>query len=84
MFNFFDLQENFYKLRKILLNEYQESIFDFIKKRSFTEISGEKYFDNLFESLLYYKQKQDIRSLDMIDIRIILNSNTILEDLMEK
>ena len=81
VFNFFDLQEDFEKLRMIILNKFQNSFFDFIKKRTFEEMSGDKYFDDLIESIIHFKGNN--KDYDFVDKRIMENVNELLEKLTQ-
>jgi hypothetical protein len=79
IFNLFDLQEDFLKLKMILLDKNQFSLFDFIKKRSFEEISGEKYFEDLIESIIYFKENKKNINMSMTDKRILENIDDIID-----
>ena len=81
VFNFFDLQEDFEKLKLILLDKNNNLLFDFIKKRTFEEISGEKYFDDLLESIVYYKENKG--DVNIIDRKIMKNIDEVLEKLTQ-
>ena len=80
VFNFFDLQEDFEKIKLILLDKYQNCFFDFIKKRTFKEISGEKYIETVLESIFYYKENKD--NIGFIDGRILDNIDSLLKKMM--
>jgi hypothetical protein len=81
VFHYFDLQEDFKKLKMILLDKNQDILFDFLKKRSIEEVSCEKYFENLYESIINYKEK----TIDMnnIDLRILENLNNKIKKFIE-
>ena len=80
MFNFFDLQEDFEKLKEVILERHQYNVFDFVKKRTFDEISDEKYDHKLLESIKYYKENKE--KLGLVDQRIYNLSDEIMKKLL--
>jgi len=81
VFNFFDLHEDLLRLKLIILNNNQNSLFDFIRKRTFEEISEEKYFENLLESIVFYKENSN--NLNYKDERIMDNIEITLKKLIQ-
>lgn len=75
--NYFELYEDFEKFKSIILNEYQNLSFCFLRKRSFTDITDLNYQDKVTKTLYYFLENID--NISSIDRKLFHNlSNTFL------
>ena len=73
--NFTRLYEDFEKLKMIIFNKSENISFNFLRRRTYSEITKENYKNDILDTVKYFKNKENNRNLDSYEekIRNLLN-----------